>query len=210
MNKIAASQVKGVPMYTFPASAEITAQADNLAYVEVQFPRERAPRVLNQWRLAPGDMMLQLPLSNGYPFQGGLISGAYAERYDVQLDLITIPCPESTTSGMPGPTLQAQWQVPQGEAELTGVRHQLETEFELPFMEWSAFAPGYDDDVVLELVFTNPSFVKTIAASINGNAVEVRRYPLATKPEWYTYYIELTGNVGWGKVKLRLDIEWNQ
>lgn len=207
LNKIAASQVQGVPMYTFPASAEMKAQSDNLAYVDIQFPRERAPRVLNQWRLVPDDVMLQLPLSNGYPFLGGLISGAYAERYDVQLDLITIPCPEST---MPGLTLQAEWPAPQEEPELTGARHKLETEFVLPFMEWSAFAPGYDDDVVLELVFTNPEYIKAIAASINGNVVEVRRYPLATKPEWYTYYIELTGNVGLGKARIVLDIEWDR
>jgi hypothetical protein len=201
---VSAKQKPTVTSYTFPASARMLEQSGNVARVEVQFPRGFAPRELVNWKASPGDVPMSLP-AEGCHFLGGLVYGAFSEDYEVELKVTT---KRDATAGSLSPVTppEAPLHSPAPKAK----QQTFTTSFELPFIEPAGFGcmPGYDDDTVLELAFDDPDAVKTIVARINGEPIEVRTYPYARKSACRSYYLDLTGNVGPGKIELALDIEW--
>jgi hypothetical protein len=88
--------------------------------------------------------------------------------------------------------------------------HTFETEFELPFIEPPAYGcmQGYEDDTVIELAFRDPATVAVLAVALNGQPVEARKYPYPRKREWFTWYVELTGVVDPGRLKLTVEVTW--
>ena len=201
---VSAQQVPTVPMYTFPTSARITAQAGQLARLEITFPRDRAPRELTRWHVTPGDVLVELPQAEHCPFLGALVHGAFSEEYEVEL-LVTVAPGPGVATVLPAsePPLGSQTIVP------TAPRQTFSTTFELPFIEplkWGC-EPGYDDDTVIELAFTDPARVQSISARLNGQPVSVQRYAYP-KVQWHTFYLELTRVVDPGTIQLELDIEW--
>jgi len=212
VDAVVAQQVPSVPMFTFPTSAQLIANAANAARVEVTFPRIETARELTQWVMQPGNIEISLPQLANCPFLGGLVQGAYSENYKVWLD-ITVKKQTEIYSNLLEKynELNQTDLLPQQKAiefQLKGKSTHFETSFELPFTEWNAFAPGYGDDAVIELAFVDPDRVDKIKAKINGESVEVRRYAYATKKEWHSYYIVLTGNVKLGRLELSIEIEW--
>lgn len=200
---VSAQQTPTVPMYTFPASARIVRRQGNVAQLEVTFPREKAPRALTRWHVSPGDVAIDLPLVGQCPFLGGLITNAFSEELEVQLDLTT----------KPGKTLGRLYPAsvePATVAFPPAKRHVFTTDFTLPFIEASRWGtmPGYDDDTVLELAFTDPASVAAIRARLNGAPAEVRRYDYHKNKDWHSWYIELTGRVAPGKVQLAVEVDW--
>ena len=93
---------------------------------------------------------------------------------------------------------------------LRAPRQTFRTEFNLPFIEpvrWGCM-PGWDDDCVVELAFADPAQVRSVAARLNGRPAPVQRYRYPRKPEWHTWYIELTGEADPGPIELEVDVEW--
>ncbi len=201
---VSARQKPTVKIYTFPASARLLEQGGNVARVEVQFPRGLAPRELVNWKVTPGDVPLSLP-AEGCHFLGGLVYGAFSEDYEVELKVTTKR--DATTGSLPPVTPPEQ---PPNPSLPVAKQQTFTTSFELPFIEPAGFGcmPGYDDDTVLELAFDDPEAVKTVVARINGKPIQVRTYSYARKNAFKSYYLDLTGNVGPGKIELALDIEW--
>ncbi len=201
---VGARQKPTVKSYTFTASARLLEQSGNVARVEVQFPRGRAPRELVNWKVTPGDVALNLPVKDCH-FLGGLVYGAMSEDYEVELKIRTrrndvagsLPRLNLAETPPNSPTSEAKHQV-------------FTTTFELPFIEPPGFGcmPGYDDDTVLELAFDDPNKVETIGARINGKPIEVKTYPYSRRSAFKSCYLDLTGNVEPGKIELVLDIEW--
>ncbi|MBP1993245.1 hypothetical protein [Paenibacillus eucommiae] len=259
VEQVFAQQVPTVPMYTFPAAAQLYDAAAstnrNVAQVEVTFPRIKAPRELTNWVMQPGNMEVKLPQMEKSPFLGAIVQGAYSENYEVWLDVVVKqndPEPsqlehsdlkendsepgqlehsdlkenDSESSRLEHSDLKENdsesnqlkqneltqihaLSMPEQDEQLfSGKTHTFETDFDLPFMGWDSFSPGYGDDAVIELAFTDPGRVSEISAAINGEPIEVRRYPYATNKAWYSYYIVLTGNVKLGKLKLSVKIDW--
>jgi hypothetical protein len=89
LDKISVRQTPTVPMYTFPAGIKLLDQVGNLVRVEVQFPREYAPRELTNWHISPGDYDLEFPPSDNKGFLGAIVHNAFSEDYEVQLDVTT-------------------------------------------------------------------------------------------------------------------------
>lgn len=231
-----AQQVPTVPMYTFPAAAQLREQQGRAASIDVVFPRTMAPRELNQWTVQPGDVEITLPQLDSCPFLGALVIGAYSEQTEVWLDIeIETKPPNEADEAQKVQQVQQAGEErevelaklaesaekagklePSGSAaaislparQLTGQKHAFHTVFELPFVEWNAFAPGDDADAVIELPFTDIRHVRSIAATLNGEAVDVCRYPYATNKAWCSYFIELTGQAQPGTIHLVVEIEW--
>jgi hypothetical protein len=201
---VPARQTPTVPMYTFAAAARVLSQTGNLARIEVQFPREPAPRELTRWRVSPGDVELDLPNPGCSGFLGALVHNAFSEDYEVQLDVRTKAAkategrllPERTVSGLSAA-------LPAGE------RLTYTTQFVLPFIEagWGT-GRGYDDDPLVELAFADPTKVREIEARLNGVSVLVQRYPNPQHPAYESFFIELSGNVAPGPVELTLNVRY--
>ncbi len=198
---ISARQTPTVPMYSFQAGARVVRQVNNLSRIEVQFPREQPPRELTAWNISPGNIDVVLPASDYKGFLGGLVHNAFTEDYEVQLDVHTkvtnpaeVRLPAIPVTPVPYHTLPA------------GKHTVYTTKFNLPFIERYGFYPGYDDDMVLELAFSNPKDVSKIEAYINGAPVAVQRYSNPQCNEFKTFFIELTNNANPGIVDLKLDI----
>ena len=205
IDQVGARQIPSVPMYTFPVSAQVIDQSGNAAHLEIKFSRGHAPRELTRWRVSPGDVEVELPLMGESAFLGGLVSGAFSEDYEVELEVTTMQTYDEAVLP-PLPALDPET----GDALPPNKIQTFATEFDLPFIEppqWGAMM-GYDDDTVVELAFSDPLAVKSIAATLNGEVVEVHRYPYPRKPEWFSYYLELTGNTGPGLIQLAIEVEW--
>jgi hypothetical protein len=205
LRAVQARQVPSVPMYTFPAAARIVAVEGNLARLEVTFPRGRAPRAISRWKVSPGDVEVTLPVP-GLGFLGGLVYGAWSEDYEVELTLSTEPCPAGDAQ-LPA-TLPGEKTPPP--AVPAGTRHTFMAEFDLPFIEPVRFGtmPDLCHDTTLELCFADCRKVRSVAARLNGAPADVRRYPYPRKQDWHSWYIDLTGVVDPGTVRLEVDVEW--
>ncbi|MCQ6562098.1 hypothetical protein [Paenibacillus mendelii] len=210
VESVSAQQIPTVPMYTFPASAALHGQVGNIVPVDVAFPRTRAPRELNRWVVQPNNMEIILPQQAICPFLGALVSRAHSEPIEIWLDVVLGDAYIGNKLEADNTDCSDEWLMnPLSEIDLRGQKQTFETVFELPFIEWNAFSPGFDDDAVIELSFTEPEKVGTISAVINGELIEVRKYTYATKKEWCSYYIELTGQVTPGTIHLTIEIEWS-
>ncbi|MCU0786380.1 MAG: malectin, partial [Verrucomicrobia bacterium] len=202
VEQVSARQTPTVPMFTFPAAARVLSQTGNLARIEVQFPREPAPRELTHWRVSPGDVEVDLPPADRTRFLGALVHNAFTEDYEVQLEVQTKPA-KTTASRLPAePTAAAL-----AAALPTNERLTYTTRFVLPFIEarWGC-NPSYDDDPLIELAFADPKQVREIEARLNGVSVPVQRYRNPKQPAYATYFIELTENAKPGPVELTLDV----
>ena len=201
---VTARQTPTVPMYTFAAAARVLSQTGNLARIEVQFPREPAPRELTRWHVSPGDVELDLPDAACSGFLGALVHNAFTEDYEVQLDVRT-----KATMATDGRLLPARTVSPLSAALPTGERLTYTTHFVLPFIEarWGT-GRGYGDDPLVELAFADPAKVREIEARLNGVSVRVQRYPNPQHPPYESFFIELTGNVAPGPVELTLNVRY--
>lgn len=205
VDTVSASREPTVKAYTFPVSARVVEQSGNVARVDVQFPRAQAPRELTQWTISPGDATVQLPMIGKCTFLGGLVYNAFSEDYEVRLDITT---KRTTAAGsLPPPAGPA---VPESVLPPAAPKQTFTTTFHLPFIERPVFGclAAMTEDTVLELAFDQPAPFKSIAAWINGQPVEVRRYTYPRRGDFSSYYIELTGVVDPGRVELRVEIEW--
>ena len=202
---VTASREPTVKAYTFPVSARIVEQSGNVARVDVQFPRDRAPRELTQWTVSPGDTTVQLPMVGKCAFLGGLVYNAFSEDYEVQLDIKTTQ--DATVGSLPPISVAVE---PEAAPLSVAPKQTFTTKFNLPFIERAVFGCLIDstDDTVLELAFDKPDPFKSIAARINGQPVEVRKYTYPRGSDYSSYYIELTGVVDPGMIELSVDIEW--
>jgi hypothetical protein len=91
----------------------------------------------------------------------------------------------------------------------TGERLTYTTRFVLPFIEHNfGLDPDYDNDVIVELAFADPSQVRDLIVHLNGVAVPVQRYRNPRQPAYETFFLELTGNVNPGPVELTLDVRY--
>ncbi len=203
---VSARQKPSVPMYTFPASARLLEQAGSLARIEVVFPRTPAPRALTAWRIQPGDVAVDLPASDGAGFLGARISGVFSEDLDVCLDIRTCAADPDPTAFLPArmPPERQATSLP------AAPRQVFETDFELPFIEPTAYGcmPGWDDDTIVDLSFADPARIASIEAAIDGQPIEVRKYRYPRGSDWISYYLELTGAVNPGAHKLTLTLDW--
>ena len=201
-----ARQVPTVPMYTFPAAAQIVASEGNLARLELTFPRGRAPRAINRWRVSPDDIEVDLPVPD-LEFLGGLVYGAWSEDYEVELTLKTEPCP--TADGALLPAMAREEESPPRPVPASP-RSTFTAEFDLPFIESARFGtmPDLHHDTTLELCFADCAKVRSVTASLNDVAAEVRRFSYPKRQDWHSWYIDLTGTVGPGLVRVQVDVEW--
>ena len=202
VSAVAARQTPTVAMYTFPASAAVVEVCGNVAWLDVTFPREQAPRALTRWQVDGAEV--ELPQLAACGFLGGLLHGAFSEEYEVQLDLRTAPSQEIGQLPPAPPAPIAAVPIP------FAPRQTFTTEFILPFIEPAHFGcmPDYLHDTVLELPFADPSRVASISARLQDRPVEVRRYAYPKQPDWCTYYIELTGQAVAGAQRLAVEVEW--
>jgi len=203
VTSVTARQTPTVPMYTFPASARLVEARGNVARVEITFPREQTPRALTRWRVTPGDVEMELPRAE-CAFLGGLVTGAFSEEYEVQLDLRIAPTDEEGRLQPSIISAPSSAQVP------SAPRQTFTTEFTLPFIEPAHFGmmPDFNDDTVLELAFADPARVDDISARLNGQPVEVRRYAYPKRADWYTFYLDLTGQASPGRQRLEVEVCW--
>ena len=204
VDRVTARQTPTVPMYTFPAAVRVLSQTGNLARIEVQLPREQAPRELTCWRVSPGDVEVDLPTADRTRFLGALVHNAFTGDYEVQLDVRTKPSDVTEArlpAALPAPALPA--------ALPAGQRLTYTTKLMVPFIEHNfGLDPGYDNDVIVELAFADPSQVRDLIVHLNGVAVPVQRYRNPRQPAYETFFIELTGNVNPGPVELTLDVRY--
>lgn len=202
--QVSARQTPTVPLYTFPVAARVWSQTGNLARIEVQFPREPAPRELARWRISPGNVEVDLPTADRTRFLGALVHNAFAEDYEVQLDVRT------QTVAVTAARLPAAPLAPALAATLpTGERLTYTTKFTLPFIEHDfGCNAGYDEDPLIELAFADPSQVREIEARLNGVVVPVQRFRNPRQPAYGTFFIELPFNVKPGPVELTLNVRY--
>ena len=200
-----AYQMPTVKMYTFDVEANITCQAANLARAEIKFPRFPAVKEISSWTREADGQKVTLPRP-GFEFMGGLVSGSYSEKYEVCVEIVTAKNEAPQVSYIEAVKGEA---VPQTELKHNKTE-KLSTEFYIPFIEPIHFPSkaGFDDDSVMHLVFRDPAKVVKLKAWLNGTEVEVKQYKHVVQRGWFTYYVELTGNVNPGAVKMSLEIEW--
>ncbi|MEO6906345.1 MAG: hypothetical protein ABI210_00500, partial [Abditibacteriaceae bacterium] len=220
LESVSSRQTPTVPMYEFPVkAAQVIEQKQNYAFIQVNFPREEAPRSLTHWSVsdlnkqASDAVEVELPQLSQCNFLGGLVHGAFIEELEVQLDL------QIKSVFAPSDDLASRIHPPQSKSEIPSATYpkathqRFSTELHLPFIEKQIYGvqPDSSDDAILELAFSNPASVKNIRAFYNGDPIEVRRYIYSKRPEkdWYSFYIDLTGQVEMGSVKLDVDIEWS-
>ena len=206
LRDVQARQVPTVLMYTFPASAQVVATEGNLARLEITFPRGRAPRAINRWRVSPGDIEVDLPVPD-LGLLGGLVYGAWSEDYEIELTLKTEPCPAADGASMPAMVPEEE---PRSSPISASPRHTFTAELDLPFIESARFGtmPDLHHDATLELCFADCGKVRSITASLNDVPAEVRRFCYPKRQDWHSWYIELTGAVGPGLVRVQVDVEW--
>lgn len=203
VDQVSARQTPNVAMYTFPAAARVLSQTGNVARIEVQFPREPAPRELLHWRVSPGEVEVDLPTADRTRFLGALVHNAFTEDYEVQLEVHT-QAAKSSEVRLPVAPAAAALSAPLP----TGERLTYTTRFALPFIERFGMDRSYNDDPIIELAFADPNQVHEIEARLNGVAVPVQRYRNPRGPEHLTFFIELTGNVSPGPVELTLNVRY--
>jgi hypothetical protein len=205
LQAVSARHVPTVPMYTFESSVRRLAQAGNVAWIEVTFPRERAPRELTRWQVTPGDVLVDLPQLGRCGFLGARVSGAFSEDYPVEVNLRTTPGAQGGRLAPPRPADSA----PLGIVPASP-RHTFGTEFGLPFIEAPAYGcmQGYEDDAIVELAFRDPAMVASLAVALNGHPAEVRKYCYPRKGDWFTWYVELTGVASPGRQVLTVEVVW--
>jgi hypothetical protein len=204
VDQITARQTPTVPLYTFPVTARVLSQTGNLTRIEVQFPRERAPRELTRWRVSPGDVEVDLPTAVRTRFLGALVHNAFTEDYEVQLD-VRAKAASVTEARLPAtpPASALPAALP------TGERLTYTTKFILPFIEHDfGCNPGYDQDPLIELAFADPAQVREIEARLNGVVVPVQRFKNPRQPAYETLFIELTHSVRPGPVELTLNVRY--
>jgi len=207
VKKLTVRQTPSVPMYTFAAGIRVVAKGGNIAVADITFPREQAPDALTHWRVTPGNVAVELPRREECPFLGARVHNAYRELLEVRIDVETCPA-RGAGRWHPSVPVKSSRQRPVPRA----ARQTFTTEFTLPFIEISGWGcmPGYDNDTVVELAFTDPDRVATIAARLNGKPAEVLKYRYPKRQELFAYYVELTGNTAPGKVRLELDVRWKK
>lgn len=206
VDQVSARQTPTVPMYTFVADARVLSQTGNVARIEVQFPRERAPRELTHWRVSPGDVEVDLPTADRTRFLGALVHNAFTEDYEVQLDVRT------QASAVTEVRLPATPPAPALTAALpTGERLTYTTKFILPFIEHDfGCNADYSEDPLIELAFADPAQIREIEARLNGVVVPVQRFRNPRQPAYETLFIELPFNVKPGPVELSLNIQYSK
>ena len=204
INAVSARQTPTVPLYTFPVSATLVENQGNVAWLDVTFPREQAPRALTSWHV--DGVEIELPQQDTCGFLGGLLHGAFSEEYAVQVDLQVMPSQETGHLHPALPVPATAVSVPSAQ------RQTFTTEFILPFIEPAhfGFMPDYLNDAVLELPFADPARVASVSARLNDQPIEVRRYAYPKRPEWCTYYLELTGQATAGLQRLEVAVDWAQ
>ncbi|MHB1483462.1 MAG: alpha-amylase family protein [Saccharofermentanales bacterium] len=215
---VSARHISTVKMYTFDTKATIISQKDNIAIINLQFPRRPAIKEVTEWTRGPGGGSLQLP-ADGFGFQGGLISGCFSEKQKICLDIVTEKCtspdegtlridPERINSS--GHDFDNDRIARHNKVVKHRLKETLTTEFFIPFIEPMDFGtkPSYDNDCVMLLAFDDPSKVSGIKVWLDGSEIEVRKYRNAMKRDWFTYYIELTDNINPGLIKMTIEINW--
>ncbi len=200
-----AVQTPTVPMYTFAASAQTVARAGNLAWIDVTMPRGLAPRALTRWRVEPGGAEITLPRPEECGFLGALVHGAFSEELEVRVDVAVRAGRGGSGRRLPPVTRR---EPPDGEPVPRAHRQTFATEFDLPFIERMGCEPGTDDDAVVELAFADPGKVASVAARLGGTSVPVLRYVYPRDRKRHSFYVELTGQTGPGRIPLELDVEW--
>lgn len=197
-------QVPTVNMYTFPVSAKIKNKRDNLARIQVQAPRELAPKNLNHWRVGPDKKEVELPTSDLSGFMGAYVHNAFSEDYELNLQIITKQNKHISYSRLSEDTkTPIRRSVLPAEGKIT-----YSTNFILPFIEGYGLDRGIGNDAVIELVFDDPGKVHKIEVRLNHNNVPVMRYRNPRQPLFETFYVELTGNVRPGYLSLELDVTY--
>ena len=202
---VTAAQAPGVPMYTFAVAARVVRRAGNLAWIDIALPRGRAPRALTTWRVEPGGAEVVLPQPGTCGFLGALVHGAPSEELEVRIDLAV----RSGSAGRvhrlappPEPGIPGSAPVPRAR------RQTFVTDIDLPFIERMGCEPGYDDDAVVELAFADAAAVASVDARLGGKPVVVQRYVYPRDKSRHSFYVELTGQTGPGRIPLELDVEW--
>nr|WP_321411990.1 hypothetical protein [uncultured Allomuricauda sp.] len=204
IESVTAAQSPTVGMYTFPVSASIGERKGNLAHIEIQAPREKAPKSLNHWRIGPSGDEVELPTDNRQGFMGAYVHNAFSEEYEVILSVSVKPIdrnaqrifPENPKKSMEKSTVPAL-----GNMTYT-------TDFILPFIElWGVDRPT-NNDAVIELVFSDPDKVERLEVALDGKKIPVLKYRNPKKPTFETFYIELAGHTGPGNVSLELDVTY--
>jgi hypothetical protein len=202
--KVIARQVATVPMYTFSVRAQVVSQISNLARLEVQFPRERAPYELTRWIVNPGNIKLDLPVSDHTGFMGALVHNAFTEDYEIQLD-VYIKAAKVASSILPAGSISQK--LPSSMLPLQK-RLTYTTHFMLPFIERYGEDRNCNNDAIIELAFADPEQVGKIEVCLNGKPVTVKRYRNPKQPAYSTFYVKLAGNVQPGQVELTMNVEY--
>jgi hypothetical protein len=82
------------------------------------------------------------------------------------------------------------------------------TSFVLPFIESWGTDRSPMDDAIIEFAFSNPKEVGELKCLLNGKVVQIKQYRNPRRTEFYSFYIELAGNVGPGKIELVLNVQY--
>jgi hypothetical protein len=203
IDKITARQTPTVPMYTFPTSVKVLEQVGSLARIEIQFPREQAPCELTRWHVIPGDRDIEFPPSDNKGFLGAIVHNAFSEDYEVQVD-VSLKAENTVNQRLfskpPSPKLNS--------VSLKGENMTYETSFVLPFIERYGLDRSPTDDAIIELAFSNPKEVGEMKCWLNGKLIPVKQYQNPRRPEYYSFYVELSGNVIPGKVDMVLNVQY--
>ncbi|MDW7657512.1 MAG: hypothetical protein SCM11_10110 [Bacillota bacterium] len=213
LEELALEPSGSVPMFTFPAQCEIIDTQGHLAWITLQFPREAACAELTHWTI-DGNSECSCLSATASPFIGGYIHNLYSDKQSVSLILKTKTKEQKAADfgiiNLPPQDMRKKrdavevidWNRP-------ARRHQYETVFFLPFIEWPSMSMAYGSDEIVELAFTDTNWIKQLTCSINGLEVPVCRYTYPTQAGQCTYYIELMHHVVSGQeVRLALDVTW--
>jgi hypothetical protein len=207
IDKIVVRQTPTVPMYTFSTSFKVLDQVGNLARIEIQFPREQAPCELTNWHVNPGNLDLEFPPSDNQGFLGGIVHNAFSEDYEVQLDVST----KTISGNTRNERMIAKTSIPKMKSlSMKGKNITYSTSFVLPFIERYGLDRSPSDDAIIELAFSNPENVRELRCLLNGKDIPIRQYKNPRRPEYYSFYVELSGNVYPGKIDLVLNVQYLQ
>ena len=205
LDKIAVRQTPTVPMYTFPTSFKVLDQVGNLARIEIQFPKEQTPSELTNWHVNPGNLDMEFPPSDNKGFLGAIVHNAFSEDYEVQLDVSTKPI----SGNIGNERLISKTSIPKMKSlSMKGENLTYTTSFLLPFIERYGLDRSPVDDAIIELAFSNPKEVSELKCLLNGKDIPIRQYRNPRRPDYYSFYVELTGNVNPGKIELVLNVQY--